>query len=267
MVDLSTLKTISSAQNEAIKQLIKLQDSARERRKSGLMVLEGFHLAQAAMQHGVHPEAVYINPHACGHHELTPLLAALPASCRCAVVAEGALAKLSALASAPEVLTVAPRPHPGKPASASSCILLEDVQDPGNLGTMLRSAAASGVREVFLSKGCADVYSPKVLRSGMGAHFALSIHEDADLESVLAAFAGSKVVTALDGAVSLYAVDLTGPVAFVFGNEGSGVSAQLQALAKQRVKIPMPGEAESLNVAMAASVCLFERVRQLEVKR
>jgi TrmH family RNA methyltransferase len=263
MVDRAALKTITSAHNDAIKQLVRLQDSARERRKAGLMVLEGFHLVQSALQNSVTPQSVYINPQALEHRELDAVLAALPDSCHCSVVGEGALSKLSALASAPELLAVAARPHPAKPIAAASRVLLEDVQDPGNLGTILRSAAAAGVNEVFLSKGCVDAFSPKVLRSGMGAHFALAIHEDADLAAVLTEFAGTKVVTALDGAVSLYGVDLTGPVAFVFGNEGSGVSADLQALAPARVKIPMPGQAESLNVAMAATICLFERVRQL----
>lgn len=263
MADFASLKTISSAHNEAIKQLVRLQDSARERRKAGLMVLEGFHLVQSALQSGVVPQAIYINPAAREHHELGDVLRALPESCHCAVVEEGALSKLSALASVPELLAVAARPRSAKPDAAISRVLLEDIQDPGNLGTILRGAAAAGVREVFLSKGCVDAFSPKVLRSGMGAHFALAIHEDTNLEAILTDFPGTKVVTALDGAVSLYSVDLTGPVAFVFGNEGAGVSASLQALAPARVKIPMPGQAESLNVAMAATICLFERVRQL----
>jgi len=263
MADLASFKSITSAQNEGIKQLVRLQDSARERRKAGLMVLEGFHLVQSALQHGVLPQAIYINPAARAHHELDAILRELPDSCRCVVVEEGALGKLTTLASAPELLAVVERPRPAKPRADISRVLLEDVQDPGNLGTILRSAAAAGVGEVFLSKGCVDAYSSKVLRSGMGAHFALAIHEDTDLSVVLNEFEGAKVVTALDGAVSLYTVDLTGPVAFVFGNEGSGVSAELQALAPARVKIPMPGQAESLNVAMAATICLFERVRQL----
>lgn len=264
MVDIKALKTIASAQNEAIKELVRLQDSARERRKAGRMVLEGFHLVEAALQHGVVPEAVYINPQALEHRELGSILTALPASCRCVLVAEAALARLSALSSAPELLAVVARPRPARPEAAASRVLLEEIQDPGNLGTLLRGAAASGVREVFLSKGCVDVWSPKVLRSGMGAHFALRIHEDADLAAELAVFPGAKLVTDLKGAVSLYHVDLTGPVAFVFGNEGAGVSAGLKAQATKRVKIPMPGSAESLNVAMAATICLFERVRQLE---
>jgi TrmH family RNA methyltransferase len=96
----------------------------------------------------------------------------------------------------------------------------------------------------------------------MGAHFSLSIHEDADLPGFLAGFGGTSVVTTLDAATSIYALDLTGPLAWVFGNEGQGVHADVAATARQRVRIPMPGAAESLNVAAAAAVCLFESVRQ-----
>jgi TrmH family RNA methyltransferase len=101
----------------------------------------------------------------------------------------------------------------------------------------------------------------------MGAHFVLNIHEQVDLEAALAEFKGRKLVTYLEGSSSLYSQDLTGPVALVFGNEGAGVSPALLALADARVRIPMPGHAESLNVAMAATVCLFERVRQQEAQK
>ncbi|RXZ42764.1 TrmH family RNA methyltransferase [Crenobacter cavernae] len=262
MPDFDRLKLLASAHNDTVKQLSRLIDSARERRRAGLMLLEGIHLIDAALAAGHKPQVVYVNPAAEHHLELRALLSRL--DCPGYLVAEGALSRVTSLASAPEILAVVPRPEPNWTKAPECAVLLEDLQDPGNLGTILRCAAAAGAAAVYLSKGCADVFSPKVLRAGMGAHFALEIFEDADLAAVLDAFAGAKVVTALDGAVSLYTVDLTGPTAFVFGNEGAGVSPSLQALAPARVKIPMPGSAESLNVAMAATVCLFERVRQRE---
>ncbi|TCP11222.1 TrmH family RNA methyltransferase [Crenobacter luteus] len=262
MPDFDRLKLITSAHNDTIKQLSRLTDSARERRRAGLMLLEGLHLIEAALEAGHKPAAVYVNPAAGQHLELRALLSRL--DCPGYLIAEGALSRVTSLASAPEILAVLPRPVPNWTRQPDCVVLLEDLQDPGNLGTILRCAAAAGAGAVYLSKGCVDVFSPKVLRAGMGAHFALDIHEEADLAAVLDAFAGTRVVTALDGAVSLYAVDLSGPTAFVFGNEGAGVSPALQALAPARVKIPMPGSAESLNVAMAATVCLFERVRQRE---
>jgi tRNA(Leu) C34 or U34 (ribose-2'-O)-methylase TrmL len=120
-------------------------------------------------------------------------------------------------------------PAPAAASTDAARVVLEDIQDPGNLGTILRCAAASGVRDVLLSKGCVDVYSPKVLRAGMGAHFVLNIHEQVDLEAALAEFKGRKLVTYLEGSSSLYSQDLTGPVALVFGNEGAGVSPALLA--------------------------------------
>ncbi|BAK77115.1 tRNA/rRNA methyltransferase SpoU [Pseudogulbenkiania sp. NH8B] len=255
-------RTLTSPHNDTLKHLARLVQFARDRRKDDVIVLEGIHLLEAALEQGIVPAQCFINEAALGRAEVSALLARLPQTLSPLVVPEALLGKLTSLSSAPELIAVCPRPHP--PRRSGSCLLLEDIQDPGNMGTILRSAAASGVMEVFLSKGCADVFSPKVLRAGMGAHFVLNLHEAADLAEVLAGFAGHKLVTHLEGSQSLYAQNLRGDVAFVFGNEGAGVSAELLQLADCRVRIPMPGHAESLNVAMAATICLFERVRQLD---
>ena len=140
--------------------------------------------------------------------------------------------------------------------------MLEDIQDPGNLGSLLRSAAAAGCDAIFLSKGCADVWSPKVLRAGMGGHFVLNIYEATDLLAVAAAFQGKLLAGALGAETSLYDCDLRGKLAFAVGNEGSGLSDSLKALSSQVITIPMLGKVESLNVAAAAAVCLFEATRQ-----
>lgn len=114
----------------------------------------------------------------------------------------------------------------------------------------------------MLGPGCASAWSPKVLRAGQGAHFALTIHEDVDLAAFVAEYEGTSAVTCLDGATSLYEAKWQGPLAWIFGSEGQGVRPELQAAAGLRIKIPMPGEVESLNVAAAAAICLFEAVRQ-----
>lgn len=256
-------KHITSAANDEMKQLARLLDTARERRKHGVVVLEGLHLLQSALAAGWRPQALYVNEAAAGKGELLSLLAGVDPHV-CHLVATAVLAKVTALATPSEVLAICERQAVSALPADSACVMLDDIQDPGNLGTILRCAAAANVREVFLSRGCVDVYSPKVLRAGMGAHFVLNIHEAQDLPARLAAWPGRKLVTHLEGSVSLYGQDLTGPVAFVFGNEGAGVSAAVLQQADVRVRIPMPGHAESLNVAMAATVCLFERVRQLE---
>ena len=168
------------------------------------------------------------------------------------------------------MLAVVPVLETASTEPADFCLLLEDVQDPGNVGSMLRSAAAAGVAQVLLSKHCAFAWSPKVLRAGQGAHFHVEIHEDVDLPAWAAAYraAGGAVVAAVAaGGASLYATPLAGRAAIVIGNEGSGLSPALAAQATQRVTIPMPGGMESLNAAAAAAVCLFECARQRSAKR
>ena len=172
-------------------------------------------------------------------------------------------ASLSELKTPSGILALIEQPEPSvSPAQSQFCLLLEEVQDPGNLGSMLRSAAAAGCDAVFLSEGCADAWSPKVLRAGMGGHFVLSIHESADLLDVAAAFQGKLLAGSLTAKTGLYDLDLHGKLAFAFGNEGAGLSENLLAAATQKITIPMPGKVESLNVAAAAAICLFEAVRQ-----
>jgi TrmH family RNA methyltransferase len=130
------------------------------------------------------------------------------------------------------------------------------------MGSMLRTAAAAGVKHVFLSKGCVFAWSPKVLRAGQGAHFFLAIHEHAALAEIAGVYRGTVATTDVRTGASLFEVDLRGPVAWIFGSEGAGVSPELAETAGLRVRVPMPGAVESLNVAAAAAVCLFEQVRQ-----
>ena len=115
---------------------------------------------------------------------------------------------------------------------------------------------------MFLSPGCADAWSPKVLRAAMGGHFALRIYGQQDLLNVAKAFAGVLLATSLQASDSLYDCDLRGNIAFLVGNEGAGLSADLLNLATQKISIPMPGKVESLNAAAATAICLFEAVRQ-----
>ena len=144
-------------------------------------------------------------------------------------------------------------------------MLLDDVQDPGNVGTILRTAAAAGVEQVLLSKHCAFAWSPKVLRAGQGAHFLTTIVEDVDLAAWMATFrAGGGRVAALvaRGGAPFYRTALERPLALAVGNEGAGLSPALRAAADVEVTIPMPGGMESLNAAAAAAVVLFECVRR-----
>ncbi len=145
--------------------------------------------------------------------------------------------------------------------------MLEDLQDPGNLGSILRTCAASGIRHVLLSRGSVHAWSPRVLRAGMGAHFTLAIYEDVDLLAAARAFPGTKIATAPRAQRTIFDTNITGSLALLLGNEGAGLGPDLLATADSVVSIPMPGKAESINVAAAAAVCLFERVRQLSAIR
>jgi len=139
--------------------------------------------------------------------------------------------------------------------------VLDRVQDAGNLGSILRSAAAFGVAQVVALKGCAALWSPKVMRAAMGAHFALHLVEGAD-ESALDGLDVPLLATSSHGAVSLLDATLPDPCAWVLGHEGQGVAPALLQRCAQRVGIPQPGGEESLNVAAAAAVCLYEAMRQ-----
>lgn len=255
------MKQISSRDNPLFKELLKLAGSARQRQKSGQTLLDGVHLLQACLAAGRKPQHVLLTAAALADGEVAALLKQLP-GVPLTQLDDRLFAELSELKTPSGILALIEQAGPSlAPAQSCFCLLLEDIQDPGNLGSMLRSAAAAGCDAAFLSAGCADAWSPKVLRAGMGGHFALSIHESADLLAVAAAFKGRVLAASLAAKARLYDCDLRGKLAFAIGNEGAGLSASLQA-ASQCITIPMPGKVESLNAAAAAAVCLFEAARQ-----
>jgi TrmH family RNA methyltransferase len=255
------MKCISSRDNAQFKQLKKLAGSARERRKTGRALLDGPHLLGAYLGTGRVPELVAFCQAGMESAEVRSLLTAIPAG-HLIELSAALLTELSPVETPTGILAVIEIPHDTPVANPDFCLLLEDIQDPGNLGSILRTATAAGVQVASLSAGCCDAWSPRVLRGGMGAHFSLQIDERVDLAETLKAFPGLSVATSLHAEKSLYELDLSGPVAFLLGNEGAGLSPQLELAAGLRVTIPMPGRVESLNVAAAAAICLFERVRQ-----
>lgn len=258
------MKTISSLDNPLYKQLKKLAESSRERRKAGKTLLDGMHLIQACIQAGVRPEVLVVSASALQHGEITQFLAG---ACDMAVVTvtDAMFSALSPVETPTGILALIDIPASAACSGVDFCLMVEDVQDPGNLGSMLRSAAASGVRRVYLSAGCVDAWSPKVLRGGMGAHFVLAIEERVSLLEKVQAFDGLSLATSLDATGLLFDTDLTGNVAVLVGNEGAGLSHALCAAASVQVRIPMVSRMESLNVAAATAICLFERVRQCSV--
>ena len=253
---------ITSADNPQYKQARKLAQSGRERRKTGLTLLDGLHLIEAWQGSGRRLQKILVNAAVLDNRELKAWQAAHPAV-PTVVFAPGLYAELAGEDFPSGVLALVDAPaSAGTIDPACDTVVLDGIQDPGNLGTVLRSAAAAGFGQAVLSSQCAQVWGPKTLRSGMGAHFSLQIHEAVELPEFLDGYSGTVAVTDLDGAVPLYDADLKPPIAWVFGSEGEGVSAAVRARATLRVKIPMPGRVESLNVSAAAAVCLFETLRQ-----
>jgi TrmH family RNA methyltransferase len=256
------MKNIISRDNPTYKQLKKLTESARERRKAGRTLLDGVHLIESYFAAGHVPDLLVVSESGLGHPECAGLLKKVPTS-NIAVLPDLLFSEISPVETPVGLMAVVALPPSAPAGQPSFCVMLEDIQDPGNLGAILRSAAAAGVEAAYLTLGCADAWSPKALRAGMGAHFVMHIEERVPGTETVAAYAGITVATSLDAQESLYDLDLTGNVMILVGNEGAGLSPELQHAASHRVTIPMPGKVESLNAAAAAAVCFFERVRQI----
>ena len=257
------MKRIVSRDNAHFKELRKLCQSGRERRKSGLVLLDGMHLVESFEDRFGAPQEIVVSESGAGRREIASYLAGAARHGVISVLADALFAELACVETPSGILAVAAQPRcSGQADPAADAVVLDGIQDPGNLGSILRSAAAAGFVQVLLAADCAAAWSPKTLRAAMGAHFLLDIHEGCDLPAFLADYRGQAVLTALDAATDVYALDLRSPVAWVFGNEGQGVSDAVACSTALHVRIPMPGATESLNVAAAAAICLFESVRQ-----
>ncbi|AYH43160.1 rRNA methyltransferase [Azoarcus sp. DN11] len=257
------LKAITSRDNPNVKRLHALATSSRERRSSGLTLLDGAHLVQAALDAGWSLRELVVSAQGLARPEIRRIVercSSLPAL----QLTDPLFAHVSPVDSPSGILAVIDiPPSPMAKGLRDSLLVLDGVQDAGNLGTILRTAAAAGLKEVLLTPGCAQAWSPRVLRAGMGGHFCLRIHEHVQVAEALREYPGQVLATGLGaGARPLYDCDLRGSVAWLFGAEGQGLSAEVAALASGLVVIPMPGAVESLNVGAAAAICLFEQVRQ-----
>ena len=256
-------KHITSRDNAVFKHLKKLADNARERRKESLTLLDGVHLIEAYLQVFGEPQLLII-PEGQSSLEATQLTQQLQ-DVNTVMFPTLMFSELTPVASSTGVLALVGIPTLALPTQIDFALMLEDIQDPGNMGSMLRTAAAAGVQVVYLSKGCTDAWSPKALRGGQGAQLVLPIIEHADLTTELAQFSGVSYATVMQGE-SLYAQHFTQPSVFVLGNEGAGLSQAVLATVNKQVTIPMTGEGSlavvSLNAAAAAAICCFEYRRQ-----
>jgi len=228
-----------------------------------MSLLDGVHLLQAYQaRYGV-PWHIVLNRDGARNPEIQALLGKIPDAAPL-LLSDGLFRQLSSVATPTGVIAAIQTPRrDGVPTVLDSCVMLEDLQDPGNLGSILRTCAAAGIKQIFLSSQSVNAWSPRVLRAAMGAHFSVEIYERVELIAAARAFPGRVLATRVDAARSVFDCDLTAKVALVFGNEGAGVSPDLAQCAHESISIPMSRATESLNVAAAAAVCLFERVRQV----
>lgn len=259
------IKNITSRDNAIYKELKLLASSSQARRKAGRTLLDGIHLCEAYLQHVGKPMICVVSESARHHAEAGPIMAlCAAANTQCIVLPDTLFHVLSQVEHGIDLLFVIATPQPQPSATLThTAVLLDRLQDPGNMGSILRSAAAAGIREVYCSPGTTFAWSPKVLRAGMGAHFHLNIYENYDLHA-LAASAGNVAViaTSSHASHSIYALDLRSETAWIFGHEGQGVDPELLRHATHLAVIPHAGEIESLNVAACAAVCFFEQFRQ-----
>ncbi len=249
-------KRISSRVNPEFQQLRALARDGRTRRRTGQLVLEGEHLIESALAAGLPLRRLVLAESHAGLDDWSRRHPQVP----CLILSESLMRELSSLVTPSGLMAVIDQPLP-REAGAAMVLLLEEVQDPGNLGALLRTAAAAGVELACLSPGCAEAWSPKALRGGQGAQFRLAIREGVDLLEFVAAFPGEVWAAAPGNGPSLYELELGLPLAFAFGNEGAGLSGGMLARARP-FRIPMATGVESLNVAAAAAVTLFEARRR-----
>lgn len=248
---------IQSRDNPLLKELRRLVQEPGAYRRIGRLWIEGDHLCRAALQRGLRPAVALFNQSAW------PSLAAQwgDAAPRTLVVDDALWPALSTLESPAPMGFVLDLPVGAALQPAVPTVVLDRLQDAGNVGSVLRSAAAFGFAQVLALKGTAALWSPKVLRAGMGAHFALHLVEGLSPEEV-EALTVPLLATSSHGGDLLHRAQLPWPCAWLMGHEGQGVSAALEARAAQRIRIAQPGGEESLNVAAAAAICLHASAAQ-----
>jgi TrmH family RNA methyltransferase len=243
---------ISSRDNPLVKELRKLSQHSTAYRKQGRVWLEGDHLCRAALMRGLKPVIAVFS------ESFWPLAPAewAKAAIKNIVISDALLPEISGLESPARMGFVLELPAEADLLLDAASVILDRVQDAGNVGSILRSAAAFGFSQVIALKGTAALWSPKVLRAGMGAHFALRLVEGVE-PTALAALQVPIVVTSSHHGSFLHQQQLPMPCAWAMGHEGQGVSDDLLARASLKVRIDQPGGEESLNVAAAAAICLY----------
>lgn len=253
---MTQLKAITSRDNPLLVRLRKLHADPGAYRKSGEVWIAGDHLCAAFVQRGGVPTQAIVTEAAWQQPLLRTLASRAPAV---ALVPPGLMGSVSGLECAASVGFIVPWHGPGVLRKHEATVVLDRLQDAGNVGTILRSASAFGFTQVIAMAGTAALWSPKVMRAGMGAHFGLHLVEQHEPVPQLGV---PLLATSSHAAQAIHEMPLPWPCAWVLGNEGQGVSSAFQDGCAMMLRIPQPGGEESLNVGAAAAVCLYESARQ-----
>lgn len=254
---------ITSVSNERVKNIIKLQQKSKARREQDCFVVEGLRMAQEL------PEDRLIQAYASESFAARPEHAGLCRRLHAETVADHVMEAMSDTRTPQGILAVVRRRESSAEAvwqgPSALVMVLERIQDPGNLGTILRTAEGAGVTGILMSADTVDIYNSKVIRSTMGSIYRVPFAYTADLKTAVQAMRRDGVRTCaahLQGSVPYDEEDYTGPAAFLIGNEGAGLSDELAAVSDCRIRIPMAGQVESLNAAVASAILMYEAGRQ-----
>lgn len=255
--------TITSKDNPTIKTVTALLTQSRQRKKSGQTVIEGTHLLDAYLNADLMPDTVIVSEYGLANREISQLLYRLK-GVKLVTVSEQLYKDIRTLGESLPIMAMIEMPtlslnYP----ITQDCLIINGVQDNGNLGTLLRTASAIGVKTVICTTGTAQAYAPKTLRASMGANFSLNIYENVSVEKVLDMVEVPLFATSSHTENLIYRTDLTQPLALIMGHEGQGVDEILLNQATP-IALPQPNGQESLNVAIAGSLCLYEMLRQRE---
>ena len=255
---------ITSLDHDRVKRVRALQSRSRSRRKHNTFVIEGPTLIHDAVAADVPMEEVFYTEAFAENEAGRALIASVSeGQARWQTpVSDEVMLSMSDTPSPQGVLAVLPTLNLAAPDEPDFALIIDGVNDPGNMGALMRTASASGVPVMVITAGTVDLTNPKVVRAAMGAHFRLPVRQYS-WEGIANRFANYAVFMAESGGGALYYdVDWTQPAALIVSDEAHGASEEAVRLAHARVTIPMPGGVESLNVAIAAAVMLYERVRQ-----
>lgn len=251
---------ITSKDNSKFKHVRQLLENSSYRKKSQQTVLEGTHLIQSCLQSNICPTQIWVSETALQHEEVNQLLQNKQ-DITVFEIEDKLYKQLRSLGQGIDILAVINQPKPNLSTITTDSLILNDVQDTGNVGTLIRTAAAIGIQHILCTTGTASVWSPKCLRAGMGAHFSVAIYENIALDDLIETIQTPLFATSSHTQNIIYHQDLSQSLAWVMGNEGQGVCEELMAHA-HKIALPQPNGQESLNVAIAGSLCMYEMLRQ-----